>query len=100
MRQPIYVNDTRDALYKNTETSHQHARRIPKTRIDNENLDWRLNSNLKERHVTKETIIYVGVLMKNISIGICYIKSKMYIYSDVKFCRYDCRYVKIRIKFS
>ena len=30
--------DFRGALYKNTETSHQHARRILKTRIDIESL--------------------------------------------------------------
>ena len=45
--------DNRGALYKNTETSHQHARRIPKTRIDIESLVWRRKSNLKARHVMK-----------------------------------------------
>ena len=34
-------NDTRGALYKNTETSHQHARRIASTRVDTESLVWR-----------------------------------------------------------
>ena len=33
------------------------------------------------------------------SIFICYIQSKICIYSDVKICRYGCRYVKIRFKF-
>ena len=27
------------------------------------------------------------------------LQSKMYFYSDIKFCRYDCRYLKIRFKF-
>ena len=29
-----------DAVDKNIETSHQHARRIPNTRIDTESLVW------------------------------------------------------------
>ena len=41
MQQPIYVNDTRHYLYKNTETSRQHARRLPNTRIDTESLVWK-----------------------------------------------------------
>ena len=45
MQQPIQVNDTRGALYKNTETS---ARRIPNRRIETENLVWRWKSNLKD----------------------------------------------------
>ena len=54
VRQPIWVNDTTGALYKNTETSHQHARQILNTRIDTESLVWRWNSNLKERHKIKQ----------------------------------------------
>ena len=38
----------RGTLFKNTETRHQHARRIPNTRIDTESLVWRRNSNLKK----------------------------------------------------
>ena len=36
----LMVDDTREALYKKIETSHQHAGRIQNTRIDTESLVW------------------------------------------------------------
>ena len=60
---------------------------------------WSENFNLTiEQNQSKFKVMYVGFVIKNMSTCICYIISKMYIYSDVKVCRHDCRYVKVRFK--
>ena len=49
MQQPIYVNDTRGALYKDTETSHQIARQ----NTEHENWHWELSLEMKTQHERK-----------------------------------------------
>ena len=61
------------------------------------------NENFNFTIVQKQSkfkVIYVGFFnLKNRSIRICHINSKLYIYSDLKYCRYDCRYVKFVLIF-